>query len=551
MFIYLFRLFNSIMKNSSYLACLLFITGIILVLGFVNSAHATENLGYDSFSENKINDPRYELDVPQSYSVTGYRNKNYTFSIELKNPALFDLNKSCLRFYWDINNISDNDFFFMNDKSHFQSPNVWNASHIWARNGEYYISVGVFNYSSANHPAYYTSGIPINIKEPIEFNISSISMTNESSQNKQEITLYSLSFLPQISNSSANKNYYCAYADNSYDFNVWYKINTNRLNDYDNRSINETLTFVKWSEISIDYDYDLFDIVIRKNISNHNITNSPYEFSDPFPHVWNQTGVQEINVTACYPDHLDGNMISINNSQDCNKTILIIKDPKNYVNLMGSSSNPLFSFFNLIIGIFSNLEHIGIFLFVDGVIILYFAYTKNIVPVKTSIYGMKTIYLKSIDSLIGIFTLITGLYFYFVFGRCPWDIPIINDSTLLSNLYFNMLYSEYYPKDTLNIPHLSILLYLMIVLPLSFFIFLTGTPFLIGESKYGKFFREILREKTFHLTRSGKQHFFDKLKESFILLKEKFRKIDQNDQKSDEFQSKSRKNEETLKSPKT
>ena len=125
------------------------------------------------------------------------------------------------------------------------------------------------------------------------------------------------------------------------------------------------------------------------------------------------------HVTSFHWDPLDG---SENYSNYRNKSILIIPDPKNLV------SYPLIG----------NLQNWGILLSILGLVIFYFTYTRNNVPIKISLFGMKPFYLKSVNSLTGTLTFVAGMYLCFVFGRCPWDIPIVSSSNWLSNMYFNM-----------------------------------------------------------------------------------------------------------------
>ena len=247
----------------------------------------------------------------------------------------------------------------------------------------------------------------------------------------------------------------------------------------------ETTTVVNWGDNTSDNS-------ILRSISDKNITfdknliigngsdNRSYyiTWNENFTHDWDSPGEKNISATTYHWDPLDGEEMYTNYK---NKNILIIRDPKNFVSLSIPYVSP-------IIRIFSNLQTWGIFLFIAGLIMFFFTYTKNNVPVKISLFGLKPFYLRSVNSFKGAFTLVAGMYLYFVFGRCPWDIPIVSGLPLLPDMYFSMLYHEY-TSTNLHIPYLSILLGLVDVLILSLIIHLIAIPFYTGELKIGKFSR--------------------------------------------------------------
>ncbi len=136
---------------------------------------------------------------------------------------------------------------------------------------------------------------------------------------------------------------------------------------------------------------------------------------------------------------------------------------------------------------FLNLHNLGIYLVVAGLIIFFFTYTRNNVPVQILLFGRKPFYLRSVNSFTGTLTFITGMYLYFVFGRCPWDIPIVSSLDRLSNIYFGVLYYDYTTFS--GIPCLSILLGLTDVLTLSLIIHLIAIPLYKGELKFEKLSR--------------------------------------------------------------
>jgi len=140
---------------------------------------------------------------------------------------------------------------------------------------------------------------------------------------------------------------------------------------------------------------------------------------------------------------------------------------------------------------FLNLHNLGIYLVVAGLIIFYFTYTKNKVPVQILLFGRKPSDLRTVNSFTGTLTFITGMYLYFVFGRCPWDIPIVGSLKGLPDIYFGILYYEYTKPflgipSLLGIPYLSISLGLIDVLTLSLIIHLIAIPLYKGELKFKK-----------------------------------------------------------------
>lgn len=258
----------------------------------------------------------------------------------------------------------------------------------------------------------------------------------------------------------------------------------------------ETTTVIKWDNTSSDnsifgnisYSNETEDgAVISDNnvfIKSDNINTSYIQWNENFTHEWDDTGIKTVNATSFHWDPLDGTEMY---SEHKNTNILIIRDPKNFF----SSSN---SYLSPIIGGFSNIQNKGLLLSIFGLVIFYFTYTRNNVPIKIALFGMKPFYLRSVNSFIGTLTFIIGMYLYFVFGRCPWDIPIVSSLDWLSNMYFGILYYEYTKpflgiSSLLGIPYLSILLGFVDVLTLSLIIHLIAIPLYKGGLKFEKLSR--------------------------------------------------------------
>ncbi|MCO5382524.1 MAG: hypothetical protein NHB15_10880 [Methanosarcina barkeri] len=375
----------------------------------------------------------------------------------------------------------------------------------------------------------FQDGIPINvsywttveIRNNTCITVQNISMLNEKEgfDSNNSAHIYKISNFSEImlggeeefncSNSTYNldnssKNCcYCGYKDNDYSFstclNATYRKSevskilpdtrrsltandtTENLSETDTRTIGETTTVITWDDNSSDNS-------IFGNISNEKVLfdNNAYlipgnksdnstayiQWNENFTHEWDNTGIKNINVTTFHWDPLDG---SENYSNSSNKSVLIIQDPKNF-------------FFYPFIGISFNLQNWGILLSILGLVIFYFTYTRNNVPIKIALFGMKPFYLKSVNSLTGTLIFVAGMYLCFVFGRCPWDIPIVSSSNWLSNMYFSILYREYGIKQW-SVPYLSILIGMLDVIILSLIIHMIAIPFYKGEFKIGEFLR--------------------------------------------------------------
>jgi hypothetical protein len=548
------------MKSNLRSTCLLFLVFLFFSAGFVGMVSANDD-PYNYTILEKDNTICGKVDLPEGdYPIWGYINRSYNFNEVYKNVSKENYANTTMVFYWNcLKGKSDYSNFALNNTSHWKDINSqnWKCNHTWNKTGNYSVAVGVFKpYDGSNAVSFW---IPIKIVNDTNIKVQSFSMLNGQNSFAIENSIHSnnLSFSNLI-NSSENysEKKYCGYLKNDYSFSV--KLSAISRSREDNRTINETTTVVYWDNKTSDSNV-LDDINNTEILSENNSSNITHKWAENFTHEWDKTGEKNISSTAFYWDPFDWSEIPSN----CNNTsILIIRDPKNFVYLYNpfSDTHPIIAFVvSLIIPLiepFTNIQNWGIFLITAGLVILFFAFTKNTVPVKISLFRLKTFYLKSVDSFTGIFTFVTGMYLYFVFGRCPWDIPIISSLPWLPNVYFSMLYYEYQTNSLLTdnkdaIPYLSILLGLVDVFASSMIIYGIGIPFLKGESKSGKFFREILRGERFFLPRPSTQQFSVQLKGLFILLKEKVKRISLTDQRGDRFPGKSGKKEEILISPKT
>jgi hypothetical protein len=576
--IYLLNLLDSYMKGNLHSACLLFLVFLFFTAGFVGMVSA------------KVSQTSMEIESPSGTplvieSPSGYDNKNYTFTVNCsfsladnnttliyhnispRNSDSFKIvnwnvpksfaNQTKMVFYWDFSdNADDNDTFFLNNTSHLDNGSEscgtnyskWKCTHKWNKAGCHEVCVEIYEnktrIGSGNDTIIgYSEVMPIEIKNiscPKPQNVFMWDEINGFDGNRS-VHLYNHSFsnLTNSSGKNSENRAYCGYVKSYYAFSANFS------------EKNQSVGNEKKIKAIFYWDDKSSDSAIREPIDPN--------ISHNYSHEWDKTGNKNVGVIGDLRDPYDeSNDMKSNFS---NVSILIIKDPKNFVSFPNPVTDiPIIGFFiSLIISLiepFSNLQNLGIFLITAGLVILFFAFTKNTVPVKISLFRLKTFYLKSVDSFTGIFTFVTGMYLYFVFGRCPWDIPIISSLPWLPNAYFSMLYCEYQTNSLLTnnkdvIPYLSILLGLVDVFASSMIIYGIGIPFLKGESKSGKFFREILRGERFFLPRSSTQQFSVQLKGLFILLKEKVKRISLTDQRGDRFPGKSGKKEEILISPKT
>ncbi|HWQ48888.1 MAG TPA: hypothetical protein VN414_08075 [Methanosarcina sp.] len=512
------------MKKNLRSACLLILFFLSFIAGFAGLGSA-ENVSYDySFNEKNYTGKWNGLSSPASeYKIWGYPNMNYTFTTTY-NRSLFS-DKRTIVFYWDCkNNTSNYKTVQMSNEncSIYNGAYHSNCTNKWDKNGTYYVSVGVFQDGIPVNVSYWTT---VEISNNTYITVQNFSMLDEKEgfDSNNSAHIYKISNFTEImldgeeefncSNSTYNvlsldnssKNCsYCVYKDNDYSFSTCLNatcrksenIRTlseikirrsltandieNNLLETDTRTIGETTTVIKWDDSSSDNS-------IFGNISNETVIsdNNAFIISDNsiayiewnknFTHEWDNTGIKNINAITFHWDPLDG---SENYSNSTNKSVLIIQDPKNFV-------------FYPFIGVSFNLQNWGILLSILGLVIFYFTYTRNNVPIKIALFGMKPFYLKSVNSLTGTFIFVAGIYLYFVFGRCPWDIPIVNGLPRLSNMYFGILYREYGIKQW-SIPYLSILIGMLDVIILSLIIHLIAIPFYKGEFKIGEFLRRKL-----------------------------------------------------------
>ncbi|MDD4248665.1 MAG: hypothetical protein PHT13_06060 [Methanosarcina sp.] len=338
---------------------------------------------------------------------------------------------------------------------------MWKCNHTWDKPGEYFISVGIFKVDESGEniePDMFSYWIPVEIRNYTKIEVQKFSMLDEKKgfDGNNSAQLY-------------NNSSYCGYVNNDYSFST--HLNATSLSNEDNRTISEVTTVVFW-ENNISDNSILRSINKTKTpdknlfVENGSDTSSYYiTWNENFTHEWDHLGEKNIRVETFHWDPLNGDE---RHTSYPTTSILIIRDPKNFI------SYP-------IIEAFSNLHNLGIFLFATSLMILFFTYTKNKVPIEISLFGLKPLRLKSVDTFAGIFALVDGMYLYFVFGRCPWDIPIVASIDWLSNLYFGMLYFEY--NKFSDVPFLSILLGLVIVFALSLFIYMVWGPRFKGELK--------------------------------------------------------------------
>jgi hypothetical protein len=425
------------------------------------------------------------LSSPKSdYNIWGYTDIDYNFSTKLNATTLNAANNTTeIVFYWKCSgSIPTSDplnysIVHINDITN--NTTTWNHTHNWSESGTYNVAAGIFQNNSPVNASYWA---PIMIRKNTIIEVQNFSMIDE---NNNQVSNFSVNNEP--SNLSpytapSKREYYCVYAKETQHFSA--KINAILNNEQshktginqseaDIRAINETTTEVHWNDSSVDsnfYDYN--------KLKDVNISKNTYQWDENFTHRWDNQGEKSVTVRNYHWDLLSGNQMS---SKDFNVNILVIRDPKNFVSYSGS-----LPFISFLIEPFSNLQNLGIFLVATALMILFFTYTKNRVPVTISLFGLKPFYLKSVDSFIGIFTFVAGMYLYFIFGRCPWDIPIVSYSEWLKNKYFGVLHYEYV---TLKFPYLSILLGIVCVVVLSSIIYRIGAPFLKRDLKSGEIFR--------------------------------------------------------------
>jgi len=470
--------------------------------GFVSLVSgAQDKIGDYDFS--KFNKSNYKgewgiVSSPESkYEIWGYSGTDYNFTTNCNN-SLFS-NNSTMVFYWDCkdNNDSLSNYtdFSMNDPKHreeqcketltFICNNTWNKPDI------YYICVGIFNNKKALSVSYW---VPIKIVNNTTISVQNFFMNDEDNKSldyynstlpnstRNEDNSNSNNSSSNISNNCGNTcRQYCTYADKTQYFsaaiNAIIDNSSKDQADADEHAIYETTTEVYWGDGF--YDFNSYSNRSEISSNNNSNNNTQYSWNENFTHKWEETGEKNIYLRTYHWDRLSGD--PVNSSSLNNTTILIIRDPKNFIFIEDSNKiSSLFTLISFVTEPFSNLQNLGIFLVSAGLMILFFTYSKNKVPVKISILGIKPFYLKSVDTFIGIFTFIAGTYLYSVFGRCPWDIPFLEKLGLLPDIYFSMLYYEYATQQW-NIPYFSILLGLIDVSFISTIIYRIGSPFLKGD----------------------------------------------------------------------
>lgn len=511
------------MKKILRSACLFILVFLSFIVGCAGIGSA-ENVSCNySFNESNYTG-KWDKDFssPASeYNIWGYPNKNYDF-ITTYNSSLFS-DKGVVVFYWDCkNNISNYKTVQMDKENctNISGACQSNCTHKWDKIGTYYVSAAVYQNGTPINVSYW---VPVEIRNNTCIIVQNFSMMDEKEgfdsnnsahiykiSNFSEIMLngeeefncsnitYNVSSLYNSSKSCC----YCGYEDTDYSFSTCLNATCeknetnltqpeikirpltvndikNKLPETDTRTIGETTAVIEW-------DDGYSDNSIFGNISNETVIsdNNAFIISDNstayiewnknFTHEWDNTGIKNINAKTFHWDPLDGKESYSNSS---NISMLVIQDPK--------------YFFFPSIGIPFNLHNWGIFLSVIGLIIFYFTYTRNNVPIEISIFGLKPFYLKSVNSLTGTLIFVAGMYLYFVFGKCPWDIPIVSSSNWLSNMYFSILYREYGIKQW-SIPYLSILIGMLDVIILSLIIHLIAIPLYKGEFKIGEFLRRKL-----------------------------------------------------------
>ena len=515
----LLNLLEDGMKDKLHSACLLLLFSFFFIAVFAGVGNASKDTyedpynfsifeGNDSTRWGKIGSPISD------YNIWGYTGKLYNFTV---NYTALSPENTTMVFYWNCSgNKSDhspdlplndrNSWKWIYPPANEKNNSKWKYPHLWNKSGTYLVAVGIFNGPASNISCPNISyWVPIEIKNNTTIKVQNIFMTDEKK-----------GFEGNYSDHLYNNCTYCGYVNNDYSFSV--KLNATSLEEADNRTINETTTVVYWNYTSIlgnksdnsilgnksdnsilgnksdnsilgnksdnsilgnKSDNSILRSIDKNITSDKNLfiekgsDNSSYyiTWNENFTHQWDETGEKNISATTYHWDPLDGDEMYSNN---VNQSILIIRDPKNFI------SYP-------IIGAFSNLQNWGIFLVATSLMILFFTYTKNKVPIEISLFGLKPLRLKSVDTLAGIFAFVAGMYLYFVFGRCPWDIPIVGNIgwlDWLSNLYFGMLYFEYKePNKFSGIPFLSIFLGLVIVFALSLLIYMVWGPRFKGELK--------------------------------------------------------------------
>jgi hypothetical protein len=536
------------MKGNLRSACLLFLVLFLFIVGFISLVSANDDTyNYNThFNNPPINPSKYGIleNIPKGdYPIWGYTNKTYNFCIEY-NSSGENLSNTVMVFYWNcLRDPSNYTYFKLENKSHFNN-NKGNCSKQWNLAGNYNVAVGVFKPGSKK-VSYW---IPIEIYDEANITVKSVQKLDKNGSYK-ELDKYGL--YNENSNYSKEPYHskYCGYVNNDYSFLVNHSAEKNpnckNYTKYDYYTIDETTTEVNWhEENSTDNQVYNFNDDKRYNLSNISDILKPIEWNKSFTHSWSYTGEKNISVRAFHWDPFDWE--ERNSNFFNNTSILIIRDPKNFFlsgqKNLDSMTSLREKFLTLITKPFSNLQNVGIFLIVAGLVILFFAFTKNHVPVKIAILGLKPFYLKSVDFFIGTFTFVTGMYLYFVFSRCPWDIPIISTSTWLSDAYFSMLLYEYPSapnKNIVAIPYLSILLFLVVVFSLSMILYRIGIPYISEESKSGY----LSRQKVIIVLRSSITWFSLLFKKLSIQMKENIRRINVTDGKVTGLQSESGKKE--------
>ncbi len=443
------------MKDNLHSARLLFLVTLVLSAGFVDLVGANDyDYNFSKFTENKTGK------VPEiEYPIWGYTGNSYTFTVNYTVPPESSENNITMVFYWDSwGNKSYNESFVLDNKSRSE----WNRSNTWYKPDLYGISVGIFEESENGDPkpVNISYWMPIDIKDEkdTKIEVQDFFMWDEKKGldgNKSEHG-YNVSNLTSLSRGSGkNGSHYCVYVNDHYAFSAFLNASGQKTRVEKDEKI--------WAE------FEWGD-----NSSDGTRRKAPGELHN-YTHEWDKTGKENVSVRAVKGDYYnESNNIY---SDYSNRSILIIKDPKNFINSPRPSISP-------IIEPLSNLQNWGIFLVATGLMILFFTYTKNKVPVEISLFGLKPLRLKSVDSFAGIFAFVAGMYLYFIFGRCPWDIPIVGGIDSLANAYFGVLYYDYSPEKSSSIPFLSILLGLVIVFALSVVIYLG--PVFKGELKPGK-----------------------------------------------------------------
>lgn len=442
------------MKDNLHSPRFFFLVFLFLIAGFADLVSANDDLyNLSNFTKNKTGGT-YSPEI--EYTVWGYTNESYSFYANYKVPSNSFENNATMVFYWDSwNNLSDYDSFPLNDTDHLVNNTTnleWYHNHTWEKAGLYGVSIGIFELKNGKPTAKNLSyWMPIEIKRNNgpEIEVQDFIMWDE---NNVSNSTYS-------SGGIGENEYYCVYVNDHYAFSA--------VLNASNRTTKVEMDEKIWAEFRWDNEGPADGTRRAFPGERHN-----------YSHEWDQPGMKNVSVRAVKRDFYSGE--NINSSYE-SKSMLVIKDPKNFVN----SPDHISPF----IEPFSNLQNWGIFFVATGLMILFFTYTKNKVPVEISLFGLKPLRLKSVDSFAGIFAFVSGMYLYFVFGRCPWDIPIVGRIDWLSNLYFGMLYHDYHdysPGIFSGIPFLSILLGLGIVFALSLLIYLVGGPVFKGELKPGK-----------------------------------------------------------------